>query len=146
MRALTNIPAGRRTKWLIVVAWLFLLVVLAPLAGKLGDVQKNDAAAWLPGGAESTQVVKLQEQFNTKDTSLAVVIYERATGITPADQAKATADGAAFTKITGLSGKVTGPVAAQDGKALQILMPIKDDDAADAVDAARTIIERAPPG
>ena len=34
-------------------------LVAGPLAGKLNSAQKNDASAWLPKNAESTQVVEL---------------------------------------------------------------------------------------
>src|SRR5690606_12934322 len=79
--------AGRRTKWAVLALWIVLLVALGPLMGRLGDVEENDAASWLPEGAESTQVVELEEQFRTDETALAVVIYERAGGITAEDRA-----------------------------------------------------------
>jgi hypothetical protein len=41
MRALARIVAGRRTKWLVVLAWVVLAVVFAPLGAKLGDVTDN---------------------------------------------------------------------------------------------------------
>jgi RND superfamily putative drug exporter len=43
--SLAAIPAGRRTKWLMLVVWLILIVVLGSFAGKLQGVEKNDAAA-----------------------------------------------------------------------------------------------------
>ncbi len=43
---------GRRTKWLILVAWLVVVAVVSPFAGKLAEVEENDAVAWLPGNAE----------------------------------------------------------------------------------------------
>ena len=59
----SDLVCGRRGKWLIVLAlWLVA-------AGgrrhrwrqKLTDAQDNDAASWLPGSAESTQVLALSE-------------------------------------------------------------------------------------
>src|SRR4051794_5298084 len=93
---LAGFTSGRRMKWVVLALWIGLVVVLGPLAGKLGDVEKNDAAAWLPSGAESTQVTRLQELFRSDEMSLAVVIYERPGGITAADQTKARADVARF--------------------------------------------------
>ena len=54
---------GRRTKWLIVILWLVILVIATPLGMKLNDAQDNDAQSWLPGSAESTQVLDISEGF-----------------------------------------------------------------------------------
>ncbi|MBC6460583.1 MMPL family transporter [Actinomadura sp. HBU206391] len=140
-----GIPAGRRTKWVVLVLWVVIFGALGPLAGKLGDVEENDAAAWLPSGAESTQVIKLQEQFRKDETALAVIVYERSTGITPADQAKAQSDAREFAQLPGAE-QPQGPFPSKDGKALQTMVPLKDVDLIKAVDDARTLAERGPPG
>ena len=123
---IAQFPCGRRTKWLVVVFWIVVLVVAGPLAGKLTGVQKNDAVEWLPQSAESTKVFKLSEQFGTADEAPAVVVYERPAGITPADLAAATADKAVFTQIDGVvDEKVVGPIPAKDNQALELLVPIR---------------------
>ncbi|SFP58909.1 putative drug exporter of the RND superfamily [Actinomadura madurae] len=142
---LAGLIAGRRTKWAVLALWVVLLAALGPLAGKLGDVEENDAAAWLPSGAESTQVVELEEQFRKDETMLAVVVYERSGGITPADKAKASSDAAAFQKLPGAQ-QVQGPFPSKDGKALQTLVPLTDVDLIAAVDDARDLADRGPPG
>ncbi|SPT59237.1 MULTISPECIES: MMPL family transporter [Actinomadura] len=142
---LAGLIAGRRTKWAVLALWVVLLAALGPLAGKLGDVEENDAAAWLPSGAESTQVVELEEQFRKDETMLAVVVYERSGGITPADKAKAASDAAAFQKLPGAQ-QVQGPFPSKDGKALQTLVPLTDVDLIAAVDDARDLADRGPPG
>jgi RND superfamily putative drug exporter len=130
---------------MVLAAWLMLLFVLAPLAGKLADVEENDAAAWLPSGAESTQVVNLQKQFSKDETALAVIVYERAGGITAADTAKARSDAGAFAKLPGAR-QPQGPFPSKDGKALQTLVPLTDVDLPKAVDDARDLAKRGPPG
>ncbi|GAA2250486.1 MMPL family transporter [Actinomadura luteofluorescens] len=142
---LAGLIAGRRTKWAVLALWVVLLAALGPLAGKLGDVEKNDAASWLPAGAESTRVVELQEQFRKDETMLAVIVYERSGGITAADKAKAESDVAAFQKLPGAQ-KAQGPFPSKDGKALQTLVPLTDEDLTAAVDQARELAERGPPG
>jgi RND superfamily putative drug exporter len=142
---LAGLISGRRTKWMVLAGWLIMLAVLGPLAGKLGDVEENDAAAWLPSGAESTQVVQLQEQFQKDETALAVIVYERSSGITAADQAKAKADVAQFGQLPGAQ-QAQGPFPSKDGKALQTLVPLKDVDIVKAVDDARVLANRGPPG
>ncbi len=142
---LAGLIAGRRTKWAVLALWIVLLVALGPLMGRLGDVEENDAASWLPEGAESTQVVELEEQFRTDETALAVVIYERAGGITTEDRAKAASDVAALQNLPGAQ-KVQGPIPSEDGKALQTLVPLTDEDFVKAVDEARDLVQRGPPG
>ncbi|MES9606409.1 MULTISPECIES: MMPL family transporter [Actinomadura] len=142
---LAGLIAGRRTKWAVLALWVVLLAALGPLAGKLGDVEKNDAASWLPAGAESTRVVELEDRFRKDETMLAVIVYERSGGITAADKAKAESDVAAFQKLPGAQ-KAQGPFPSKDGKALQTLVPLTDEDLTAAVDQARELAERGPPG
>ena len=80
VRALARIPGGRRTKWLVLVFWLIVVAVLGPLAGKLTNAEKNDASAWLPAKAESTQVVNLQAAFQSPNIFTGVVVIGRLTG------------------------------------------------------------------
>jgi RND superfamily putative drug exporter len=68
----------------VLVLWLVVLVFAAPLAGKLTDAQDNDAASWLPGSAESTQVLESSKDFRPEIIT-AVVVYARDSGLTPAD-------------------------------------------------------------
>ncbi|MFI0482316.1 MMPL family transporter [Actinomadura sp. 9N215] len=137
--------AGRRTKWAVLALWVVLLVALGPLAGKLGDVEENDAASWLPGGAESTQVVELEEQFRKDETMPAVIVYERSGGITAQDRAKAASDVSALQKLPGAQ-KAQGPFPSKDGKALQTFVPLTDEDLTGAIDEARELAKRGPPG
>jgi RND superfamily putative drug exporter len=44
---------------MVLVFWIAVFAVAGPLAGKLNSAQQNDASAWLPKNAESTQVVEL---------------------------------------------------------------------------------------
>jgi RND superfamily putative drug exporter len=137
-----QLVCGRWTKWIVLAVWLGILVVAAPLAGKLSGVEKNDNSAWLPGAAESTQVGDLSKRFQPDDIAPAVIVYERTAGITAADKAKAAADVQVIQGLTGISGQVTGPVPAQDGKALEVVAPIKVDAAGwnkitDVVDAIK---------
>jgi RND superfamily putative drug exporter len=116
---------GRWTKWAVLAFWVVVFVVAGPLAGKLNSAQKNDASAWLPKNAESTQVVELAKQFTPSDVFPALVVYERASGVTEADQAKVAADVQRFAGVRDVTGKVLGPIPAKDGKAFQVLVPIK---------------------
>src|SRR6266545_4665079 len=125
-RRIAGLPAGRWTKWVVLLFWVAVAFVARPLAGKLNSAQQNDASAWLPNNAESTQVVALAERFTPSDVFPALVVYERADGaVTAADQAKVAADVRRFAGVKDVSGKVLGPVPAEDGRALQVVVPIK---------------------
>ncbi len=125
LRRIAVFPAGRRTKWLVLVFWLVLVAVLGPLSGKLMGAEKNDTSAWLPANAQSTQVLNLRSQVVSPNVFAAVVVYDRPSGLTAADRAKVTADAASFARVPGaLPGQVTGPVFSADGKAAEIIVPV----------------------
>jgi RND superfamily putative drug exporter len=125
LRSILNLPAGRRTKWLVLVFWLVLVAVLGPLSGKLTGAEKNDASSWLPPRAESTQVLNLRSEVISPNVYPGVVVYERPSGVTAADRAKANADAAKFATVPGvLHGQVAGPIPAADGKAIETIVPV----------------------
>ncbi len=117
---------GCRAKWLVLVAWLVVVAVAVPLAGSLTGAQKNDSSTYLPARAESTKVLKLQRDFQPTNTIPAIVVYERRSGITTADQERAAADATAFGKVPGVAGSITGPITAKDHAALQVIVPVAD--------------------
>jgi len=126
-RRLVSIPSGRWTKWVVLVFW-FVVAVVAQVffASKLNSAQQNDASAWLPKNAESTQVVDLAKRFTPTDIFPALVVYERADGtVTEADQAKVAADVKRFAGVQDVTGEVLGPIPSEDRKALQVVVPIK---------------------
>src|SRR5437773_1436634 len=133
-----------RMKWLVLAGWVVLLAVAVPLAGRLTGAEKNDNAAWLPTGAESTRVLAELRRFQPADTMPAIVVYERPTGVTPADRNRAAADAAAMRAVPGVAGPVAGPVPAADGRALQLVVPVANgtggwDDIARTVDGIRRV-------
>jgi putative drug exporter of the RND superfamily len=124
-RAIVRLPSGRRTKWLILVFWLLVVAALGPLASKLTNAEKNDAQAWLPAKAESTEVLKLQSSFQPPNLFLGVVVYSRPSGLTAADKAKAAADVHSFATVNGVVGpRIVGPTVARNGTAIETVIPV----------------------
>jgi putative drug exporter of the RND superfamily len=82
---LASIPAGRRTKWLVVALWIAVLAFSTPYATQLADVETNDGSGFLPADAESVEVNELLETFENGDTIPAVIVYERSGGLTESD-------------------------------------------------------------
>lgn len=116
------LPASRRGKYVTVALWLIIVAVAGSMAGKLSGAENNEASSWLPGSAESTQVVKLAQRFRSDNVIPAVVVYERPSGVTAADRTKAAADTRAFGRLAGVQ-KVAGPIPSKDGKALETVVP-----------------------
>ena len=74
---------GRVTKWIVLAFWIVGVVVLGSFAGKLTEVQNNEAASWLPGNAESTRALEKMEPFQDPNAIPTTVVYENEDGFTP---------------------------------------------------------------
>jgi putative drug exporter of the RND superfamily len=95
LRALASIVAGRRAKWVILGIWIVAAFAMSPLGQKLSDVTTDDTESFLPKNAESTEVVRtLDDQFPSKETALALIVYQNPNGLTPANFARIRADAA----------------------------------------------------
>jgi putative drug exporter of the RND superfamily len=124
-RAIVGFPGGRRGKWVVLVLWIVILAVAGSLAGKLTGAEKNDAQSWLPPQAQSTKVLALQSRFQSPNVYSAVVVYDRPSGVTAGDRAKAVSDAARFAAVPGVvRGQVAGPLAAGDGRAVETVVPV----------------------
>jgi RND superfamily putative drug exporter len=113
---------GRRTKYIVVVFWILVVAALGGLAGKLQGAEKNDASAYLPSSAESTQELNEQNLFQSKDLNPALVVYVRDSGVTAADRQKAVADARYFASLPAVNGRVAPPVVSKDHKAIQTVV------------------------
>lgn len=148
-RGIGHLVCGRRAKWVVLGLWLVVLFVVAPFATKLTDAQDNDAASWLPGSAESTQVLEISEGFRPEQIP-AVVVYARESGLTAEDRAAIQADVRELKQLTAhgiIGGQTRGPVydRAVDPRAAQVLVPITMDEKgweriAPAVDSIRDAV------
>ena len=78
---------GRVTKWLVLGFWILVVAAAGPLAGKLSDVQDNQASSWLPASAESTKALEKLAPFQDQNDIATVVVYEKSSGLTKADLA-----------------------------------------------------------
>ncbi|MGW2230690.1 MMPL family transporter [Streptomyces formicae] len=130
-RGIAWLVCGRRAKWLVVLFWLLVIVVAAPLAQKLTDAQENDSESWLPGSAESTQVLAVSDEFRPESIP-AVVVYAREDGLTARDRARISED---VRQVKGLrahgirGAETRGPVydAKSGARAAQVFVPITMD-------------------
>lgn len=126
----------RRLRWLlpaaVLLVWLMGGGPLGQYAGQLSEVQTNDNASFLPADAESTRVADLSAQFASEDVIPAVVVYELDRVATPDDIAAVGADVAEIARISGVVGEPIGPIPAESGQAVQVIVPL------DATEAQQT--------
>ncbi len=101
---------GRVTKWLVLAFWVIVVAAAGPLAGKLTDVQDNQASSWLPASAESTKALAKLAPFQDQNDIPTVVVYQKASGLTQADLATI---GTQLDQIQQIDGAV--PAKAPDG-------------------------------
>jgi RND superfamily putative drug exporter len=86
--SLFTFAAGRRAKWIVFALWFVAIFVAAGpanLPGKFEDAESNEATSYLPGSAESTAALHATEQLQNGEIAPAVIIFRRASGLTPAD-------------------------------------------------------------
>ncbi len=125
---LLALPAGRRARYVVLVLWVAALALAGPLIGRLEKVQSTDPLAALAPGAESTQVTQILRTLPGGDQVPAVVVYERTSGLTPADLERIESDAAAVTAIGVAVGEVSGPVPSEDGQAALLVVPLTGTD------------------
>lgn len=102
MSSLLAFPAGRRAKWVVFFAWIFIVVgtIATGLPEKFSDAERNESTSFLPGDAESTQALKITEELNDGEKAPTVIVYRRDGGLTDADRQAITADIAELNEIT----------------------------------------------
>lgn len=92
---------------------------------KLGEVQKNDNAAWLPNSAESTKVDTESAEFRSVQTVPGFIVYQREGGLTDADRAKIESDVEAFGEVEGVDREQIGaPQFSEDGTTANVSVPL----------------------
>ncbi|WP_228395207.1 MMPL family transporter [Modestobacter roseus] len=131
-------PRRRTTvlRWLlpalVALLWLGLAGPLGSSAGRLAEVSENDSAAFLPDSAESTRVTELQQGFRSERTLPVVLLWESQDGAldeaTLAEVAQRVDDAVAVADEAGaLSGEASPPIPADDGQAVQAVLPFDPD-------------------
>jgi len=126
LRRVATLPSGRKGKWAVLALWVVALAVLSPLAGNLTKVQDNQPSAWLPGDAESTRVLEVTAKFRAADETPAIVVYEKASGLTQADLAAIGEHAARFAELAQVDGDVVGPILSTEtpARAARVVVPV----------------------
>ncbi len=120
-----RLPAGRRSKWLILGVWVVVVTIAFPLASHLSDAASSKSTVEYPRGTDSTYVQSVMDRFPDGQVSTALVVYVDPGGITAADREKANNDRTIF--ATTAYRAVGQSIASPDGKALLVTVPLHND-------------------
>src|ERR1700709_2154442 len=101
---------GKWTKWFVLGFWLVAFFGMLSFAGKLTEVQNNEAASWLPGNAESTKALDKLEPFQDQNAIPTTVVYENEDGFSSADLATMKEQATELQAMDDVEGKVVGPI------------------------------------
>ena len=128
LQSLLRMPSGRRGKWVVLAIWLLIGFFAFGTANKLYNVEQNNADAYLPHSAQSTQVLDYLQHAPgaPANSDAATVLYVNEAGIDDADRARVKADVAAYqATVPGLAGPVVALAPSSDGKALSVQIPVQ---------------------
>jgi hypothetical protein len=121
-----TLPAGRRSKYVVLFVALVFFIGLASQAGKFEGVQKNESSSFLPGDAESVKALEAIQQLPGGELAPAVIVFEREGGLTEADRQRVDET---RTKLNEnrpeLVLEAQEPVFSKDGAAALIVQPVQ---------------------
>lgn len=119
----------RLIKWPVVALWVLIAGAATMLAGEVDEVETNDLRNWLPASAESTRAL----DFAPQEGESLLIVYERQSGVTPADLAAVQED------ARSLGAQATVP--SSDGQALMLVVPLTPEQVAeDAIGGVLTAV------
>src|SRR4051794_4531827 len=81
-----TLPAGRRSKYVVLVVAVLFFGGLASQSTKFEGVQKNESSSWLPSDAESLKALEAIQTLPGGELAPAVIVYERQSGLTEQDK------------------------------------------------------------
>jgi RND superfamily putative drug exporter len=110
---------------MLILVWFAMFGAGGASFGRISDVSTNDQVQQLPASADATKVQALQAEFRGDDVLPGVLIYERAGGLTAADE---TAIAAQIGDLAELDGIVTESVSpaifSEDGEAAEAILTL----------------------
>jgi RND superfamily putative drug exporter len=132
----------------LILVWIGVAGIGGPYFGRISEVSVNDQASYLPSSAESTHVQKRLTDFFGGSTIPAVVVAQRAGGMTAGDLAWLQAQSTQLPKqIPAISGGVSPAIPSSDGEAAQMFVPLSTSaDITAGVAELRKGLEGAPQG
>jgi putative drug exporter of the RND superfamily len=87
-RSIFAVAAGPKAKWVVLLIWVIGIFFAfgTNLPGKFTDAEDNESTSFLPGDAESTEVLTAAEELQGGELASAVIVYRRESGLTAEDR------------------------------------------------------------
>jgi RND superfamily putative drug exporter len=125
MAILARLVAGRRSKFVVLALWFASLGALAPLIGSFESKQQNEPTSFLPGDAESVEVLRASKEFPRAEGTYAIVVFARDDGLTADDRAavEAVRNEIDSSPPPGVR-PIRPPEYSEDGRAALLVVPI----------------------
>lgn len=120
--ALAGKLTGPVAKWFVLAFWIITVLVAMTFAGKLHDVLNDESTSWLPSEAESTRALERMEAVQDPNSIPTVIVYEKKSGLAPADLQTLRGHAAEIAEMDGVEGEIIGPIPSEDGQAAQTVV------------------------
>jgi RND superfamily putative drug exporter len=122
MRAIARLATGRRSKWVVIAAWIVAALVALPFQSKLQTLASDESGAFESRDAESTRVGTLIEQrFPGGRETTTTVLYAREAAFSPPDAERVAADAAKLCRLKPV--RVLTPVQLPCGEVPPLMPP-----------------------
>jgi RND superfamily putative drug exporter len=118
--ALSRIPTGRRTKFLVIAAWVVVLVATGKSSVDLTKAQKSDPADYIAKNAEASRARRESVRFPAGRLTPAAVVYRRNGGLTASDRRTIAAERVGLRSATRVQ-SVDAPVFSRDGTSALVI-------------------------
>jgi putative drug exporter of the RND superfamily len=151
VRGALTLPGTRRAKWLVALFWLVVFVGLnaVNIFDRYADAEQNRTQDYLPGGAESVEVIERVEEFPSGERFAAVVVYRRDGGLSARDRVAINQDRRQLEDVA-TAGAPPPPIVSRDRTTALNVVPFQTTGEGDIVtrdvDGVREAIEGSPPG
>ncbi len=122
-----GLPAGRRSKFGVLIVGLLVCLALASQAGKLNAAASGGGASDLPHASEAGRFNRATEAFGSKDVLPAVIVFRRDAGLTARDRARILGAWSSFRATPVPNTLPAGrPVYAADDRAALLTVPVRN--------------------
>ncbi|UVI36364.1 MMPL family transporter [Brevibacterium spongiae] len=126
----------------LLIAWVGISGIGGPYFGKISDVATNDRSSFLPESSESTRAQDQIEKFSDLDYVPAIVVLENSDGIIDDDRSRLDDLTKQLEGKKLLAADPSPAIPSEDGKALQLILPVTTDTTADDVETIRDTIDQ----
>ncbi|MGN6744092.1 MAG: MMPL family transporter [Amnibacterium sp.] len=137
MDRIARLLTGRRSSWLVFLLGFVVVGALFALLPQAGSAPAPGTG--LPSSAESQRVATLLKGFPGADRTVAIVVFDRESGLTAADKA-AIADRASALAGKSVVPQAVRPQVSDDGKVALVAVPLDAKTVTDDPNAAATTI------